>query len=171
MALRLELGLWASAGIGNVREGLHPVQERLAMAHGSQVPTPCAVCTSLQLICSMQHHQPISRTQMPICPQLCHELPSKMSAACTSLREWLRGAASRAVRLLHAWLCHVHVLPAALQARGAQRDRDRGGACRQSLVSLLMPPTPVQRHAPGVHMHEQESLHLYVSLAGYDMQS
>ena len=38
-----DLGLVPCAGIGNVREGLHPVQERLAMAHGSQVLTPCAV--------------------------------------------------------------------------------------------------------------------------------
>ena len=29
------------AGIGNVRDGMHPVQERLAMAHGSQVRVPC----------------------------------------------------------------------------------------------------------------------------------
>lgn len=29
------------AGIGNVRDGLHPVQERLALAHGSQ----CGFCT------------------------------------------------------------------------------------------------------------------------------
>ena len=38
-----DMSLLPCAGIGNVREGLHPVQERLAMAHGSQVPTPCAV--------------------------------------------------------------------------------------------------------------------------------
>ena len=30
-----------AAGIGNVRDGLHPVQERLANAHGSQ----CGFCT------------------------------------------------------------------------------------------------------------------------------
>lgn len=30
-----------SAGIGNPRDGLHPVQERLAKAHGSQ----CGFCT------------------------------------------------------------------------------------------------------------------------------
>ena len=31
----------AGAGIGNTRDGLHPVQERLARAHGSQ----CGFCT------------------------------------------------------------------------------------------------------------------------------
>jgi len=30
-----------SAGIGNVRQGLHPVQEALSQAHGSQ----CGFCT------------------------------------------------------------------------------------------------------------------------------
>lgn len=32
---------YIAAGIGNVRNGLHPVQERLAKAHGSQ----CGFCT------------------------------------------------------------------------------------------------------------------------------
>ena len=72
------------------------------------------------------HHSPISRALMHRSPQLCPESTGDvcMSAACTSPRERLRGAALHAVRLLHAWLCHVHVLPPALQARGAQRDRD-----------------------------------------------
>lgn len=30
------------SGIGNTRDGLHPIQERLAKAHGSQ----CGFCTS-----------------------------------------------------------------------------------------------------------------------------
>ena len=36
-----EMRLHAHAGIGNPRDGLHPVQERLAKAHGSQ----CGFCT------------------------------------------------------------------------------------------------------------------------------
>ncbi len=32
---------WCPAGIGNSRDGLHPVQERLANSHGSQ----CGFCT------------------------------------------------------------------------------------------------------------------------------
>lgn len=33
--------LWTPAGIGSGRAGLHPVQERLSRAHGSQ----CGFCT------------------------------------------------------------------------------------------------------------------------------
>ena len=137
-----------------------------APGHGARIPGTHAtrslhlLAMLMQSICT--HQQPNSRVLMPRSPQLPRELASDvcMSAASINLREWLRGAASHAVWLLHAWLRHVHVLPAALQARGAQRDRDRGGACRQPLVSLLLAPTPAQRHASGVHMHEQKSLFL-----------
>ena len=93
------------------------------MAHGSQVPTPCAVCTCWQ--CLRTHVLAIQLIGMAFMP-IRWKSPSNvwMSAACTSLREWLRAAALHAVRLLHARLCDVHVLPPALQARGAQRDRD-----------------------------------------------
>ena len=120
-----------------------------APGHGARIPGT-HVMRSLTLLAMLKqgicmHHQPISRARMPRNLQLCIESAGTMcmSAACTILREWLRVAALHAVWLLHAWLCHVHVLPAALQARGAKRDRDRGGARRQPLVSLLLPPTPV----------------------------
>lgn len=61
------MGLLPRAGIGNVREGLHPVQERLAMAHGSQVLTPCMLCTCWQ--CLSTHVvaiQPVGMAFVPI---------------------------------------------------------------------------------------------------------
>ena len=48
---------WAAAGIGNPRDGLHPVQERLAKAHGSQCGfcTPGFVMSMYSLLRSAEH--------------------------------------------------------------------------------------------------------------------
>lgn len=48
---------WNAAGIGNPRDGLHPVQERLAKAHGSQCGfcTPGFVMSMYSLLRSAEH--------------------------------------------------------------------------------------------------------------------
>ena len=71
-------GYGCVAGIGNVRDGMHPVQERLAMAHGSQV-----ILLRLQVACSIHRWSLLKH----ICPIVEADIAPTVS-------NWMRSAAS-----------------------------------------------------------------------------
>ena len=73
-----------AAGIGSVRSGLHPVQERLAQAHGSQCGfcTPGFVMSMYSLLRSKRSAPSEEEIEEALAGNLWCALPVGLAAAC-----------------------------------------------------------------------------------------
>ena len=94
----------ACAGIGNTRDGLHPVQERLARAHGSQ----CGFCTPgfVMSMYALLRSRPDAPSEADIEENLAGNLwcapgGARLSPARSS--RGLRACAWRAIGLVARW--------------------------------------------------------------------